>query len=56
MRTFCTVEIKDAIQSVQVGTTRNILRPICILCRRFLSRRDVFTRQAVCWRCRKILT
>jgi hypothetical protein len=53
MRTFCAGEMEDAIRSVQVGTGQNILKPICIVCKRFLSRWDIRSRQAVCWRCGK---
>jgi hypothetical protein len=51
MRIYSALEIQDAIPAAQVGTTHNILKPICILCRRFLSKRDARTGQAVCWRC-----
>jgi hypothetical protein len=53
MRTNYAVEIEDAIRSVQGGTTRNVLRHICIICKLYLGRWDVQNGQAVCWRCRK---
>ena len=55
MRTYCAADIENAIRSAQVGRTQNIIRPICVLCGRFLSRGDIIIDQAVCWRCRKIL-
>lgn len=50
MRINCEHDIENAIWSVQVGRTQSILRPICKVCRRYLSKWDIRNRHAVCWR------
>ncbi len=53
MRTYSATDIENDIRFVQVGTSRNIMRPICIVCSRFLGKWDIRNCEAVCWRCRK---
>jgi hypothetical protein len=55
MRRNCEREIEKSVLAVQVGRTRNILRPVCIVCRRYLGKWDIRSGLAVCWRCRRYL-